>query len=161
MGASHVPPWINLHLIWAHRRRSCHCFNGFLTTILYGFGKERTTPVPWVPGSKNNRKYCQPPTQLKNKQHHNGEHFPLPQCGIYGSAQSDTGNLFRRGPLRALCLGFIKFGIIKALLIYFYSYLCFQQPNFNNGGQRGIYCWRWEPKHYESTNNILINNNVT
>ena len=42
--------------------------------------------------------------------------LPLLQCGIYGSAQSDTGNLFQRGWPRALWLGLIKIVKITRLL---------------------------------------------
>jgi len=31
--------------------------------------------------------------------------LPFPQCGIYGSAQSEAGNLFQRGRPRELWLG--------------------------------------------------------
>jgi hypothetical protein len=37
--------------------------------------------------------------------------LPFLRCGIYGSAQSDTGNLFQRGRPRALWLGLVS--IIK------------------------------------------------
>jgi hypothetical protein len=54
--------------------------------------------------------------------------LPFPRSGIYGSAQSNTGNLLQnKGVMRVLCLGFIEFGKIKVLLIYFFCYLCFQQ----------------------------------
>ena len=56
-----------------------------------------------------------------------GSPLPLPRCGIYGLAKSNAGIILRRGRLRTICLGFISYGKIKTLLIYFYRYSCFQQ----------------------------------
>ncbi len=45
------------------------------------------------------------------------------------------------------------------LLLLVFSTNCL--PAVNNGGQNGIHCRRRAPKHYEKTNNIPINNNVS
>jgi hypothetical protein len=55
--------------------------------------------VPKVPSTTN--------TTINKHHHHGGALWPLLRRGIYGSAQSEASNLFKRGWTRACWLGLI------------------------------------------------------
>ena len=131
----------------------------FLTALpLYGFRRERKTPTVYVSYSRNS-------TERTIDNQHNSptnittmvSRLPFLLRGIYGCTQSDTGDLFQRGQLRALYLGFIYIITIiclVSLIVLLLVILTNRSPTVNNGGQNSIHLRQWVPiLHYYIKNN--------
>ncbi len=89
-----------------NRRKSRELGFNSLTAIRVLAGSKNSPPVGFLL-QEQYRKY-------RNIQHNNQQtsppwwcHLPLLRCGIYGSAQSEAGNLFERGWARAVWLGLV------------------------------------------------------